>query len=69
MYKNIQRQFKYSVRIPPNIDPKAMDETPFAAAIDNIKGISSVLKRMYILALKWIYEVLKLPTTNHYFPK
>ena len=51
LYKNIQRQLKYSVRIPPNIGPKAIDETPIVAAIDNIKGISLGLKRMYILAI------------------
>ena len=51
LYKNIQRQLKYSVRTPPNIGPKAIDETPIVAAIDNIKGISLGLKRMYILAI------------------
>ena len=46
LYKNIQRQFKNSVSTPPNIGPKAMEETPIVAAIDNIKGISLGLKRI-----------------------
>ena len=39
LYKNIQRQSKYSVKNPPSIGPKAIDETPKVAAIDKIKGI------------------------------
>ena len=42
LYKNIQRQFKYSVSTPPNIGPKAMEDTPIVAAIDIIIGTSLV---------------------------
>ena len=40
LYKNIHRQFKYSVSAPPNIGPKAIEETPIVAATDSIIGIS-----------------------------
>ena len=48
LYKNIQRQFKYSVSIPPNIGPKAIEETPIVAAIESIIGTSLGLKIIYI---------------------